>query len=72
MGYLLEIDKYSAISLGGGFSLSYKIINNSGIKMPIISFGDDVALLSTIITEDNTSIVTNLKNKIILSENYQN
>ncbi len=44
-------------------------INNSGIKMPIISFGDDVALLSTIITEDNTSIVTNLKNKIIHPSN---
>ena len=34
-------------------------INDSGVKMPIISIGDDVALLSTIIAEDNKEIVTN-------------
>ena len=39
-------------------------INDSGIKMPIIAIGDDVALLSTIISEDNISIVTNSKNLI--------
>jgi hypothetical protein len=39
-------------------------INDSGIKMPIISIGDDVSLLCTIIAEDNISIVTNSKNLI--------
>ena len=39
-------------------------INNSGIKMPIISIGDDFSLLSSIIAEDNISIITNLKVKI--------
>ena len=39
-------------------------INDSGIKLPIISFGDDVALLSSIISEDNISIVTKLKRVI--------
>ena len=39
-------------------------INDSGIKLPIISFGDDVALLSSIISEDNISIVTKLKRAI--------
>lgn len=38
MGYLLEIDKYSAISLGGGFSLSYQSINNKNLKIDNISF----------------------------------
>ena len=33
-------------------------LNDSGIKMPIISIGDDVSLLCSIIAEDNTSIVT--------------
>ena len=39
-------------------------INDSGIKMPIISIGDDFSLLSSIIAEDNISIITNLKEKI--------
>ena len=39
-------------------------INDSGIKMPIISIGDDAALLSTIIAEDNIEIVTRAKNNI--------
>ena len=39
-------------------------INDSGIKMPIISIGDDAALLSTIIAEDNIEIVTKAKNTI--------
>ena len=44
-------------------------LNNSGIKMPIISIGDDVALLSAIISEDNTSIVTKEKATIIHPSN---
>ena len=44
-------------------------LNNSGIKMPIISIGDDVALLSAIISEDNSSIVTNEKATIIHPSN---
>ena len=36
-------------------------INDSGVKMPIISIGDDVSLLCSIIAEDNTSIITNSK-----------
>ena len=39
-------------------------INESGVKMPIISIGDDVSLLCSIIAEDNTSIVTNSKRLI--------
>ena len=39
-------------------------INDSGIKMPIISIGDDFSLLSSIIAEDNISFITNLKVKI--------
>ena len=44
-------------------------LNNSGIKMPIITIGDDVALLFSIISEDNTSIVTYEKNPIIHPSN---
>ena len=36
-------------------------INDSGIKMPLIAFGDDLSLLSSIISEDNISIKTELK-----------
>ena len=36
-------------------------MNDSGIKMPLIAFGDDLSLLSTIISEDNMSINTELK-----------
>ena len=39
-------------------------IKDSGNKMPILSIGDDVALLFSIIAEDNISIVTNLKRTI--------
>ena len=39
-------------------------INDSGVKMPIISIGDDVSLLCSIIAEDNTSIITNSKRLI--------
>ena len=39
-------------------------INDSGIKMPLIAIGDDYTLLSTIISENNINIITNLKNKI--------
>ena len=34
---------------------------DSGIKMPLISIGDDVSLLSSIISEDDTSIITELE-----------
>ena len=36
-------------------------MNDSGIKMPIISFGDDLPLLCSIISEDKISISTELK-----------
>lgn len=36
-------------------------MNDSGIKMPLISFGDDLSLLCSIISEDNISIKTELK-----------
>ena len=36
-------------------------MNDSGVKMPLIAFGDDLSLLSTIISEDNMSINTELK-----------
>ena len=36
-------------------------MNDSGVKMPLIAFGDDLSLLSTIISEDNISINTELK-----------
>ena len=39
-------------------------MNDSGIKIPLIAFGDDLSLLSTIITEDNLSINTELKYQI--------
>ena len=39
-------------------------INNSGIKMPLIAIGDDVSLLCSIISEDNISLITNLKRTI--------
>lgn len=36
-------------------------INDSGIRMPLIALGDDLSLLCSIISEDNTSINTELK-----------
>ena len=39
-------------------------MNDSGVKIPIISIGDDSALLCSIIAEDNLSIITKLKTEI--------
>ena len=39
-------------------------LNNSGIKMPLIAFGDDLSLLCTIISEDNISINTEMDYRI--------
>lgn len=39
-------------------------INDSGINLPLISIGDDFALLCSTIAEDNPSIITNLKRGI--------
>ena len=44
-------------------------INDSGHKMPILSIGDDAALLLSIIAEDNISIVTNLRKAITQPSN---
>ena len=44
-------------------------INDSGHKMPILSIGDDAALLLSIIAEDNISIVTNLSKTITQPSN---
>ena len=34
---------------------------DSGVKMPLISIGDDVSLLSAIISEDDISIISELE-----------
>ena len=39
-------------------------MNDSGIKMPIIAFGDDLPLLCSIIAEDKISIISELKYQI--------
>ena len=39
-------------------------LNNSGIKMPLIAFGDDLSLLCIIISEDNISINTEMDYRI--------
>ena len=44
-------------------------INDSGHKMPILSIGDDAALLLSIIAEDNISIVTILRKTITQPSN---
>ena len=42
---------------------------DSGVKMPLISIGDDVSLLSAIISEDDISIISELEYKIIEPSN---
>ena len=44
-------------------------INNSGVKMPIISIGDDASLLSSIIAGDDTTMITNLNYPILHPSN---